>query len=60
MGKRLNACQMEDALRDAGCRITQQRKAIIDFLAGRDDHPSARQIHRALSDRESGLSQATV
>jgi len=51
---------MEQALRDAGCRITRQRIAIIGFLAERDDHPSAWQIFESLRDTESGISLATV
>jgi Fe2+ or Zn2+ uptake regulation protein len=29
-------------------RIKPQRRAILDYVAGRSDHPSARQIHRGL------------
>lgn len=47
-------------LRAAGCRITRPRLAIVEFLAGRPDHPSARQIHGRLSEREPHLSIATV
>jgi len=48
------------ALRAAGRRITPQRMAIVEYLAGRSDHPSARQIHRELEVRSSGVSLATV
>jgi Fur family peroxide stress response transcriptional regulator len=51
---------MKAALRQAGCRITRQRNAIIGYLAGRTDHPSARQIFRDLEASEPGLSLATV
>ena len=51
---------MVGALRAAGCRITRQRVAIVEHLAGRSDHPSARQIHRDLRDRNSLVSVATV
>jgi Fe2+ or Zn2+ uptake regulation protein len=51
---------MKAALREAGCRITRQRTAIIELLVGRTDHPSARQIHRALQGRAPGPSLATV
>ncbi len=51
---------METALRDAGFRITPQRVAVIRYLAGRTDHPSARQIFENLADSEPGLSLATV
>jgi Fe2+ or Zn2+ uptake regulation protein len=51
---------MVTALRESGCRITSQRTAIIDYLSGRTDHPSARQIFDALAESEPGLSLATV
>jgi Fur family peroxide stress response transcriptional regulator len=51
---------LTEALREAGCRITSQRVAIINYLAGRSDHPSARQIFDALKSAEPGLSLATV
>lgn len=60
MAETLTARQMEDALRAGGGRITRQRRAILVFLAGRRDHPSVRQIYRALRRRESDLSRATV
>jgi len=48
------------ALRAAGCRITRQRVAIVEYLAGHPDHPSARQIHSELSRREPAVSLATA
>jgi Fe2+ or Zn2+ uptake regulation protein len=51
---------MEEALRGAGCRITRQRTAVIRYLAGRIDHPSARRIYSELEGTEPGLSLATV
>ena len=48
------------ALRAAGRRITPQRMAIVEYLAGRSDHPSARQIHHDLEDRMPSVSVATV
>jgi Fur family peroxide stress response transcriptional regulator len=52
--------EMVGALRDSGCRLTRQRLAIIDYLARREDHPSARQIYRALQSRRVRPSLATV
>jgi Fe2+ or Zn2+ uptake regulation protein len=52
--------EMVGALRDSGCRLTRQRLAIIEYLARREDHPSARQIHRALQPRRTRPSLATV
>ena len=54
------AAEMIETLTRAGCRITRQRSVIIDHLAGRSDHPSARRIYDALAGRETGLSLATV
>ena len=51
---------MVGALRDSGCRLTSQRLAIIDYLVQREDHPSARQIHRALQGHRIRPSLATV
>jgi len=47
-------------LKRAGFRVTRQRVAVIDFLAGRDDHPSARQVYRAVAETEAGVSLATI
>lgn len=54
------ADEMLRTLQHAGCRITRQRSAIINHLAGRIDHPSARRIYDSLVEREPGLSLATV
>jgi Fur family peroxide stress response transcriptional regulator len=51
--------QMLSALKKAGFRLTQQRRAIIDFIAGREDHPSARQIFEALQTM-TNISFATI
>ena len=49
-----------DALKGAGFRMTRQRKAIIEYLAGRSDHPSAHYIFRDLQSTQSLISLATV
>lgn len=51
--------EMLAKLKQAGCRITKQRLAIINFVAGRKDHPSARQILNEINS-DSGVSFATV
>ena len=51
---------MIETLRDAGYRLTRQRVTIIDCLAGRDDHPSAREIFRGLPRSSPRSSLATV
>ena len=50
---------MLHALKAAGLRLTQQRKAIIEFVAEREDHPSARQIFEVLKTR-TDISFATI
>lgn len=52
--------EMEQALRAAGCRITRQRNAILEYLAAMDAHPSARQVYREVKRTVSGVSLATV
>jgi Fur family peroxide stress response transcriptional regulator len=47
-------------MKRAGCRVTSQRRAIVACLAGRPDHPSARQIYRDLRPTTSRLCLATV
>jgi len=51
---------MEKSLRAAGCRLTRQRRAILDFLTSTDSHPSARQVFQKAEKNCPGLSLATV
>lgn len=51
---------MEQALRAAGCRITRQRSAILEYLASTDSHPSARQVYRDVKRVVPDVSLATV
>jgi len=51
---------MEDALRVAGYRLTRQRKAILNYLATTDAHPSAQQVFQEAKKDHPGLSLATV
>lgn len=52
--------EMIAAFEASGRRITPQRRAILCYVAGRGDHPSARQIHRGLPSRLRRPSLATV
>ena len=52
--------EMEKALRAAGYRITRQRKAILNYLATTDAHPSAQQVFQEARREHPGLSLATV
>src|SRR3712207_1987273 len=58
--KRYNAQRLEDALRSAGVRITRQRAALLQILAGSDDHPDANELHRRAHAIEPSVSLATV
>ena len=60
MIRALSREDMIEAFKRSGRRITPQRQAVIEYLAGRTDHPSVRQIYRHLSPRVSSLSLATV
>ena len=51
---------MHRALKAAGCRISSQRRAIIDHLALAKSHPSARQIFQEVRKKHPDLSLATV
>jgi Fur family peroxide stress response transcriptional regulator len=51
---------MEVAIRAAGYRVTRQRKAILDYLASADSHPSAREVFQEAKKNCPGLSLATV
>jgi len=51
---------MAEALRAAGCRITRQRRAILEYLAHTDAHPSANQVYEEAKKHCPGLSLATV
>jgi Fur family ferric uptake transcriptional regulator len=54
------AQQLETALRDAGVRITRQRKLLLAVLADCDDHPDANELHRRAEAVGAGVSLATV
>jgi len=48
------------SLRNAGLRITAQRRAVCDYLAATASHPSAYQAYDALSAINPEISRATV
>ncbi len=51
---------MVDKLREAGCRLTPQRLALIEMLSGTDEHPSAAQLYDNLHERFPTMSRATI
>jgi len=46
--------------RKIGFKLTPQRIAILDYLEGNKDHPSAEDIYKAVSERFPTMSYATV
>ncbi len=46
--------------RELGIKLTPQRYAILDYLSGNKDHPSAEDIYRAVSKKFPAMSFATV
>lgn len=49
-----------DALRDAGYRITPQRRAVCAYLATTDQHPTPYRVYADLVERHPEISRATV
>lgn len=47
-------------LKEAGLRITSQRRAICAYLAATDSHPTPYQVYEALSASHPEISRATV
>ena len=52
--------RLDQALREAGLRVTRQRSAIVEVLAHADDHPHATEIHRRAAAIDASVSLATV
>jgi Fur family peroxide stress response transcriptional regulator len=49
-----------NALKQVGLRMTAPRRAICEFLAATDSHPSPYQVYAALSEVDPDISRATV
>ncbi|SET22259.1 Fur family transcriptional regulator [Paracoccus homiensis] len=54
------AQQLENALREAGVRVTRQRAALLRIIAASEDHPDAAELHRRAEAAGAGVSLATV
>lgn len=52
--------EIDDMLRDAGIRITQQRRTVIAALVQSHDHPSAQDVYARAKLADSSVSFATV
>jgi Fur family peroxide stress response transcriptional regulator len=55
-----DATSLLSALRSAGLKVTPQRLAIVDCLAGDATHPTAQEVYDRLRDRFPTMSVATV
>jgi Fur family peroxide stress response transcriptional regulator len=51
---------LEEKCRKRGLPVTIQRRAVLEEILGRKDHPTADQVLEALSHRHGGVSRATV
>jgi Fur family peroxide stress response transcriptional regulator len=51
---------LEAGCRQRGLSMTVQRRAILENLASRQDHPTADQIYSAIKDQLRGVSRTTV
>ena len=47
-------------LKKAGLRMTRHRRAIVEILAERQDHPSVRQVYNKIRFNNPDISLATV
>jgi Fur family peroxide stress response transcriptional regulator len=52
--------ELEHICREHGLSLTIQRRAILENLAGRTDHPTADQIYDTMKDQLKGISRTTV
>lgn len=52
--------EIDDMLRDAGIRVTQQRRTVIAALVQSNDHPSAEDVYARAKLVDSSVSFATV
>ena len=57
---RTSSRDFEQILRDAGLRITGQRKTILRTLANEHEHPNALGIHQKAREADASISLATV
>lgn len=53
-------CDKAESLKQKGLPVTVQRIAILEYMDGNMDHPSADDIHAALHKKYSSISRATV
>jgi len=52
--------ELETCCKERGLPLTLQRRAVLEELAGRCDHPTADQVFEAVTARHPGISRTTV
>lgn len=57
---RTRLAELENRCQDLGLPVTIQRRAILEVLLSRDDHPTADEVALDLASRINGISRATV
>ncbi len=50
----------DDLIREAGLRVTRQRRTIVGILIEADDHPDAEQVLSRAREHDASISQATT
>ncbi|NVN89698.1 MAG: transcriptional repressor [Desulfuromonadales bacterium] len=55
-----NRSELESICKKHGLALTIQRRAILETLVSRTDHPTADQVYEAVSARMKGVSRTTV
>lgn len=60
MADHKGASRLEELCRQNGMPVTVQRRAVYEFVCGRQDHPTADQVLRGVQDRIPGVSRMTV
>lgn len=53
-------CRHEAALRNAGVRITRQRRVVLRLLEEADDHPDAMELYQRALAEDAGVSLTTI
>lgn len=52
--------QLEVTCQRDGVPVTPQRRAVLEVLAARDDHPTAEEVYKAVKERLPDVARATV
>lgn len=52
--------RFEEICRQRGLRLTTQRRAVLEVLAGRHDHPTADQVYEEVSEKVQAIARTTV